>query len=455
MTKLSSFLVGTRRLARDLMRDSRGNVLMLMAFAVIPLTAATGMSIDYARAARLQTRLNAAADAAALAGVTLPMMSKDNAAAKTAAQNMFNSQVTGLYGLEYNPADLTVEVTGTVGAANERVVKVTYRAWSDNAFAGVLGVSKMEIGGTSTATAAAAPNIDFYVMLDTSPSMLLPSTKAGLQSMTAATGGCAFACHQTDKNPKTAGDLIKVGNTYVDFYQISVMNSITLRSDVLRAAISDLTDTATATAAETNAKYRMGLFGFDYRLTKVWPTTPSNGYYLDGVLSNVKNHVADAKVLAYCRNNQRVCGTSDNDTATNYTVAMTDANSAIPAPGGGSNEAGDKPQAILFLLTDGMRDESNNGRKMGPIPTALCDTIKARGIRIAVLYTEYLPESASDTWSVNNVKTPYLSPTDKISPALTSCASSGLFYKVSTDSDISAALSALFHKAISTARLSK
>jgi hypothetical protein len=30
-----------------------------------------------------------------------------------------------------------------------------------------------------------------------------------------------------------------------------------------------------------------------------------------------------------------------------------------------------------------------------------------------------------------------------------------LFYKVSTDSDISAALSALFHKAISTARLSK
>lgn len=43
---------------------------------------------------------------------------------------------------------------------------------------------------------------------------------------------------------------------------------------------------------------------------------------------------------------------------------------------------------------------------MGPLPSTLCDSIKARGIRIAVLYTKYLPESASDGWSVTNVKRP-------------------------------------------------
>ena len=44
---------------------------------------------------------------------------------------------------------------------------------------------------------------------------------------------------------------------------------------------------------------------------------------------------------------------------------------------------------------------------------------------------------------------------DRISPALLSCASSGLYYEVTTDEDISAALTALFNKAIATARLSQ
>lgn len=71
------------------------------------------------------------------------------------------------------------------------------------------------------------------------------------------------------------------------------------------------------------------------------------------------------------------------------------------------------------------------------------------------MYTKYLPESALDSWSVTNVKTPYLTSPDKISPALLSCASSGLYYEVTTDDDISAALAALFNKAIATARLSQ
>jgi len=151
------------------------------------------------------------------------------------------------------------------------------------------------------------------------------------------------------------------------------------------------------------------------------------------------------------------CNVGDNDTGTNFSAAFTGALATLPlVPGNGTKVTGDTPQAILFLITDGMRDELSGGsRIMGPLPSSLCDSIKARGIRIAVLYTKYLPESASDSWSVTNVKTPYLTPPDKISPALLSCASSGLYYEVTTDDDISAALAALFNKAIATARLSQ
>jgi len=61
----------------------------------------------------------------------------------------------------------------------------------------------------------------------------------------------------------------------------------------------------------------------------------------------------------------------------------------------------------------------------------------------------------ADSWSISNVKTPYLSPTDNITPALTACASPGLFYQVTTDGDISSALGLLFQKAVASARLTQ
>jgi len=99
-----------------------------------------------------------------------------------------------------------------------------------------------------------------------------------------------------------------------------------------------------------------------------------------------------------------------------------------------------------------MRDEEMYGRQMGPIGVDECSAIKARDIRIAVLYTSYTPESINyDGWSVNNV-VPLL---PQVAPALRSCASDGLFFEVSTDGNISKALDILFQKAIETSRLTR
>ena len=123
----------------------------------------------------------------------------------------------------------------------------------------------------------------------------------------------------------------------------------------------------------------------------------------------------------------------------------------MPNPGTGLNKA--QAQAVMFVITDGMRDEQRpGGRPEVGFDTAKCDTIKSRGIRIAVLYTEYLPESITgDSWSQTNVA-PYLY---KLEPALQACASPGLYTKVTTDQDIAAALDTLFNNAVATARITR
>jgi hypothetical protein len=422
------------------------------------------------------------------------MMNQSTTNACAIARKMFMAQTTGLEGLVLNindPTQLVIMITengvtqncasATVvaAAALARVVTVSYYGQSTNDFATILGINTLSIHGTSQSNAAVAPNIDFYMMLDTSPSMLLPATSAGLAQMVALTPtqgdvtpkGCAFACHQIDTRPSVSSDI--QGNPIdptdttnpannkrrLDNYTLARNAGIILRTDLVSSAVQDLTTVATNTATLNHATYRMGLADFDHIYRQLWPTTANSGFWVDSNLSTVSTHVADAQVLQYCHNNQLVCNTTspdDGDTGTNYTTALAGSLGTMPALAGtGAHTPGATPQAILFIITDGMRDENNSGRKLGPLPTAQCDTIKNRGIRIAILYTQYLPSSASDSWSISNVKTPYLTPTDKISPPLISCASPGLYYQVTTDSDISAALTALFQAAVATARLTQ
>lgn len=178
--------------------DQKANVAILFGLLIVPIIFSTGMAIDYTSASHKKAILDAAADAAALAAVTPAMLLQSDAAAKTAAQNMFNGQVTGISGLNYSPANLTVSVTSNAGIP--RTITVSYTASSTNMF-GILGKDALTFSGSATATATPAANVDFYLLLDNSPSMSIAATTAGISKMvanTSAQGGCAFACHQTN-----------------------------------------------------------------------------------------------------------------------------------------------------------------------------------------------------------------------------------------------------------------
>jgi hypothetical protein len=346
----------------------------------------------------------------------------------------------------------------------------------------VIGMSALPVTGSSSASAQIPPNIDFYVLLDNSPSMALPATTAGITRMHSLTGkqdsgnGCAFACHQaTGNNADTAGNPwangtapTQSGGLYcsgaqIDNYALARENNITLRLDELTGGVTTLMQTAAATAQSspfaTPPQYRFAIYSMDSlwqigltplvpltaNYSSQWSTASANFGVMEMFSNN--NNCADA-----------ACSSSTSgpggDVATNYDDSLGKLNqtSYIPDPGNGTNQAGDSPQKVLFIVTDGVEDEQNGGRlqqamnNRGNAPggtqfgTNWCTQIKNRGIKIAVLYTDYLPVPAN-SWYQS-----WIAPIQSdIGPALQACASPGLFYDAAIGSDLGAALVNLFN----------
>lgn len=444
---LRPFIGSRLRRLSGLRANRRGNVLMIFGFAIVPITFATGMGIDYGAAMRLQTRLNAVADAAALAGVARPMMDKTDAEAATFARTVFDQQSTSLYGLILNPANITVTVVGAVNGTRNRQVTVSYRGQSRNSFSRLLGRPALDIGGTATAVAKAALNVDYYVMLDVSSSMALPTTTAGINFLRSKTrrtdyiwnpNGCAFACHQSNPdNPNVRDSSGKM----IDYYTLAQLNGIELRIDAGKRAISDMMTRAQQTSQGNNATYRFSV--------STWAKASDfvNVAPLTGSYATAKAQTATAQTVAVAMH----ANLYDRQTEPGGSMMLEKA--LMPTnPGRGTNQADDTPQAVMFLITDGMRDEESNGRQMGSFATDQCTEIKNRGIRLAVLYTTYTPESVNyDDWSYWNI----LWRLPDVPTALQSCASPGLYFEVSTDGSISDALNQLFDKTLETAHLSK
>jgi hypothetical protein len=257
---------------------------------------------------------------------------------------------------------------------------------------------------------------------------------------------CAFACHDVSNS-----------NNY---YNLAKSLGVTMRIDVLRTATQQLMQTAAQTETYSTqfrmAIYDMGISADTAALHTVFALSSS---------------LTSAQTAAGTIDLMTVNGQNDNnDQDTNYDTLMTQMNSAISAPGTGTSTA---PLKYLFFVSDGVADEVNSSclktmsnpsqgnitpRCQEPINTALCTTIKNRGIKIAVLYTTYLalPTNAwYNAWIAPFNAGPYgPSPNSQIAQNMQSCASPGLYFEVSPTQGISEAMTALFQKAIADAHIS-
>jgi hypothetical protein len=445
---------------------------------MVPTIYLLGMAMDYTQALRKRSQLDAAADAAAIAAVRPAMLQQTDAVAQATALAIFQSTANSLPGLTSVPTP-TITITD-VGLG--RTVSVSYIASSINNFPALLRSPAWPIGGSATSKASSAPNMNFYLLMDDSPSMAIGATLTDINNLITATApakqpagssqNCGFACHETNIGHD--------GGTK-DNLTIARNNNITLRIDLVTNAVNQLLNTWSncpqsgvsggvmqCMSALNNTTYKAALYTFDVGLNTLQTlTTPTTA----------GTKVSNIQLMPVAYQNCVVSGSCNTDYGTYIEGALSSLNSIMPAPGLGSNTTGDTPQEVIFLVTDGVDDWLLTGsqtctnslasskRCMQPIDPTICTTIKNRGIRIAILYTEYLqlinlgPNSnITDSWYmswVDKYDEPQSS-TGTIATNLQSCASPGLFADVTTGGNISDALTNLFIKvASSTGSLSQ
>jgi hypothetical protein len=437
------------------MSDVSGNFGMLTAFALVPLVGAAGMAIDYGRALNVRHELMGAADAAALGAVSagsagfkaIQQMRQDGkvTVAQEEGRKLFLSQrsVATVDNVASLPLQVTVDVERNGGAITSAV---SFTAHMPTTFMAMFGKQHVKISGSATAAYGAQEKTytDFYMLLDNSPSMGIAATTSEIKRMKELTGAngersCAFACHVgrwnqngsfTDSNDRT--------------YVIArdKKNNIRLRIDVVAQAAKALITKITE-IARTNEQYRVATYSFG-------KSALQSGYRIEKVASlsldmtSVGN--ATEKVDLMTTNHDWY----NHNALTSFDVALTEIGKEIGGEGGGGTSAADA-EKVVYFVTDGMADhkpagkcsgspEGDSGRCLEPINTSYCQALKDRNIKIAILYTTYVPLDGDGTWD-GLIRNKFA---DKIAPALKQCASPDLFFEVKPDDDMEAAMVKLF-----------
>jgi Flp pilus assembly protein TadG len=419
--------------------NRRGNVAVLFAISVVPMIGLLGAAADYSSVQGQRARLNAVADSAALTAVGAQARTLSTDDAKARAKATLEANLAADPSLKID--SYAIEV---VDAGVERSVVVNYTATYETSFMRLYGYATLAISGTATAKGPLAPYIDFYLLLDNTPSMGLGATTKDIDTLVNNTGDkCAFACHQMD-SPGT------------DYYALAKKLKVQMRIDVVRSATQSLMDTAESAKIRNN-QFRMAIYSLGEKaeeagLKQIQKLTAS--------LATAKSaaNALDLMTIPY--------GNFEGDTQTNFDTAFDKINAEISKPGDGSKAK--KPQKILFFVSDGVNDANKSScskkltyssdaktkksfeRCMEPLNPVICKSLKDRGIKIAVLYTTYFP-LPTNGWYNTWIK-PFQ---PDIGTNMKACASDGLYFEVGPSQGISEAMNALFLKSVNQVTLTQ
>jgi Flp pilus assembly protein TadG len=429
-------------------RDRSANTVVMFALAMIPVVGAVGAAVDYSFASKIRAELQAAADSAVIGAIAKSAPAMAAAATMTEdgpissgvadAVKLFNAQLGGKTRFTLTNVTATVEKkSGSVNAS------VSFTAQVPVAILGIFSKSTLTVNGISKASNTLPTYIDFYLLLDNTPSMGVGATTNDINTMVANTPDkCAFACHDMSTTPN-------------DYYGLAKKLGVQMRIDTMRQATQKLMDTASATQV-VSSQFRMAIYTFGSAATSPGLTAIQS---LTSNLAGAKAAASKIDLMTVPYQNYR------GDTLTDFHDVLAAMNKAIPNPGSGTAAS---PQRYLFFVSDGVADRAlglpicskktttSTDPKTGmpylrcqePLDVALCTAIKNRGVKIAVLYTTYLP-LPTNAW-YNNWIAPFQG---QIATNMQTCASPGLYFEVSPSQGIAEAMEALFRKAVAQARL--
>lgn len=509
---------------RRFVHDRRGNIAVIFALSCVPLITAVGCAVDYSMATRVRSKLQSAADSAAVAAVSQKSPGFVAAAAMTGngsvaagvsdANGVFDGNIGQTPGMTNLSRISTVTKSGITVTAS-----VQYSANVPVTFMKVLGHQKLTVSGSSNASASLPPYLDFYLTLDVSGSMGLPSTSAEAIRMQSVNPdnfrqyptGCTLACHFSPQNSACtdSGTQGYPTNNYCLGYAISRVSQsgyagllstttanstypkgkklsstmvsglpnslyaalppvsncpsdgtdscIQLRLDAVGYAVNQLFITANNSMKVTN-QFRIGIYPFiRYLDSAYFPLTSS----INGSSTNPSTiNYAAANLASLLDTNMNA---SLGSGGTHIDTALSSLNSLIVSVGDGS--ASNNTQPYVFLVTDGAQDPQVKGVPNGGWsgsnhatvinPTTACKPLKDRGIIVSVLYIPYQPIDPVNT-SFAGDEDDYANWNIPLIPAsLKGCASPGFFYTANTPADITAALNAMFNHALITAHITR
>src|ERR1700749_4916745 len=194
-------------------RDIRANIAVTFAIATVPIITAVGCATDYSMAARMKSKLQSAADTASLAAISVnsagwtaasAMTSNGSVAAGvTESNNVFNGNAATFSGYQNLSVSSVVTKTGSTLRNT-----ATYSADVPATFMKSAGWTPMHVAGPSNSSSSLPLYLDFYLLLDVSGSMGLPSTPAEAVRMQTinpdnyvqSPTGCTLACHFAPQN---------------------------------------------------------------------------------------------------------------------------------------------------------------------------------------------------------------------------------------------------------------
>ncbi len=506
-------------LVKRFVRNERGNIAVIFAIAILPLLAAVGCAVDYSLATRLKAKLQSAADAASVGALAVGSPAYVAAGQMgstgpvpvgvTDATNIFNANISGVTGFT------NLQLTPTVTKTNTNLVsKVTFSVSMPTTFLNLIGFPTMTLGGSSQAAGSLPPYIDFYLTLDVSGSMGLPSTAAEETRLSSVNPdnyrqyptGCTLACHFSPKNSACTdtGTQGYPTNNYCLGYAISRVSQsgykallqtnnnnpmrkqlpsnivsglpnslytnlstvsscptdgtdscIQLRLDAVGYAVNQLFITAN-NSEKLPQQFRIGLYPFiQYLYSNYFPLTSS----INGSATNSSTiNYAAANLASLLDTNMNA---SLGSGGTHIDTALSSLNSLITSVGNGS--AWDNTLPYVFLVTDGAQDPQTKGVPNGGWagsnhatvinPATACTPLKNRGIVISVLYIPYQPISPVNASFAGDEDDAANNNIPNIPTSLSACASPGFFYTANTPADITAALNAMFNHALITAHV--
>jgi len=500
-------------------RDVRANVAVIFAIALVPLIIAVGCAIDYSRATRVKAKLQGAADAASVAAVSV------NSAGYTAAMTMTSdgpvsagvTEATAIFNgnaSSFSGAYTNLGVTSTVTKTGHGLVSsVQFRADVPATFMRILGYQNLAMSGNSSSSTTLPLYLDFYLTLDVSGSMGLPSTTAEAQRMQSINPdnyiqyptGCTLACHFSPQNSACtdSGTQGYPTNNYCLGYAISRVSQsgykglltkkksnpmgkqlppsivsglpdslyaslatvancptdgtdscIQLRLDAVGYAVNQLFITANNSAKVTN-QFRIGLYPFIRYLYSYFPLTSS----INGSTTNPStiNYAAANLATLLDTNMNSDLGSG----GTHIDTALSSLNGVITSVGDGS--AWNNTLPYVFLVTDGAQDPQVKGVPNGSWsgsnhatvidPGTSCQPLKNRGIIVSVLYIPYQTIDPVNTSFANDEDDYANWNIPNIPTSLKNCASPGFFYTANTPADITSALNAMFNHAVAEAHI--